>query len=596
MRPLTVSRLLGQCAILFAILFFVVLIALKLGAVPVSLYGLGRDLFRVLIGRSSEISSEYSLIIFNLRLPRIFLAIFVGASLSVAGCSFQALLRNPLADPYVLGVSSGAAVGAILALIGEPYLHLPPEVAALFTPVGAFLGALVTIVAVYYLGRRGGQIDSGTLLLGGIVTASFFSAIIMFLMTTLPSGNLRGMAFWLMGDLSTPPQPTVAWALRVGFLAAGFVIYATASDLNLLLAGEKEAMHLGVDVPRVRTVVYIAASVLTGLAVSVSGAIGYEGLLVPHVMRLIFGTDDRAGRSAFVLVLAAAGADVSVKAAAARAPVEAARSTGDARLSVEQVSYAYTPNPAQSPIFTLEATSFQAKPGEIVAILGPNASGKSTLLKLISGALEPLSGRILLNGFVTHTLAPRTRAQRIAMVQQESPLLFPSRAWEFVLQGRHPYGKSLRFENEDDVIIAKNALAQVGAEHLSDRWMDQISGGEKQRVILARALAQQPLLLLLDEPTLHLDIGAQVDLLDSLRRLAAQNRYTVVVVTHELNLAAEYADQVVLLQKGKCLRVGPPASVYQRDLLEQVFQTPLTVEMGPSGRPRVNVEAHREGD
>ncbi len=287
---------------------------------------------------------------------------------------------------------------------------------------------------------------------------------------------------------------------------------------------------------------------------------------------------------------------MSVKAAAARAPVEAARSTGDARLSVEQVSYAYTPNPAQSPIFTLEATSFQAKPGEIVAILGPNASGKSTLLKLISGALEPLSGRILLNGFVTHTLAPRTRAQRIAMVQQESPLLFPSRAWEFVLQGRHPYGKSLRFENEDDVIIAKNALAQVGAEHLSDRWMDQISGGEKQRVILARALAQQPLLLLLDEPTLHLDIGAQVDLLDSLRRLAAQNRYTVVVVTHELNLAAEYADQVVLLQKGKCLRVGPPASVYQRDLLEQVFQTPLTVEMGPSGRPRVNVEAHREGD
>jgi iron complex transport system ATP-binding protein len=102
------------------------------------------------------------------------------------------------------------------------------------------------------------------------------------------------------------------------------------------------------------------------------------------------------------------------------------------------------------------------------------------------------------------------------------------------MQGRHPYGKSLCFETGDDVTIAKNALAQVGAEHLSDRWMDQISGGEKQRVILARALAQQPLLLLLDEPTLHLDIGAQVDLLETLRKLAAENRYTVVVVTHEL--------------------------------------------------------------
>ena len=269
--------------------------------------------------------------------------------------------------------------------------------------------------------------------------------------------------------------------------------------------------------------------------------------------------------------------------------LEAPRAASDVRLSVEQVSYAYSANPAQAPLFTLEANSFQARAGEIVAILGPNASGKSTLLKIIAGALEPLSGRVLLDGFVTHTLAPRARAQRIAMVQQESPLLFPSHAWEFVLQGRHAYGRSLRFENENDIVIARNALAQVGAEHLSDRWMSEISGGEKQRVILARALAQQPLLLLLDEPTLHLDIGAQVDLLATLRRLAAENRYTVVVVTHELNLAAEYADQVVLLQKGKSLRVGSPASVYQRDLLEQVFHTPLTVEQGPNGRPRVNL-------
>jgi iron complex transport system ATP-binding protein len=272
-----------------------------------------------------------------------------------------------------------------------------------------------------------------------------------------------------------------------------------------------------------------------------------------------------------------------------RAAGEATRNSNDPRLSVEQVSYAYAPNPQQAPVFTLEATSFQAKAGEVVAVLGPNASGKSTLLQIISGALPPLSGRVLLNGSVTHQLEPRTRAQRVAMVQQESQLLFPSKAWEFVLQGRHPYGKSLRFESDEDVTIAQNALAQVGAEHLGDRWMDQISGGEKQRVILARALAQQPLLLLLDEPTLHLDIGAQVDLLETLRRLAAENRYTVVVVTHELNLAGEYADQVVLLQRGKALRVGPPAAVYQRDLLEQVFQTQLRVETGSSGRPRVSI-------
>lgn len=275
--------------------------------------------------------------------------------------------------------------------------------------------------------------------------------------------------------------------------------------------------------------------------------------------------------------------------ALARTISETSRLGNEPRLGVEQVSYAYSANPSQAPLFTLEATSFQAKPGEIVAILGPNASGKSTLLQLIAGVLQPLSGRILLNGFVIHSLSPRTRAQRIAMVQQESRLLFPARAWEFVLQGRHAHGRSLRFESADDVLIAKNALAQVGASGLSDRWMDQISGGEKQRVILARALAQQPLLLLLDEPTLHLDIAAQIGLLDALRRLAAENRYTVVVVTHELNLAAEYADQIVLMQRGRCLRVGPPASIYQRELLEQVFQTPLAVEFSSQGRPRVTV-------
>jgi iron complex transport system ATP-binding protein len=278
---------------------------------------------------------------------------------------------------------------------------------------------------------------------------------------------------------------------------------------------------------------------------------------------------------------------------AANPSTDQPRGNSDARLSVEQASYVYAPNPSQAPLFTLEALSFQAKPGEIVAVLGPNASGKSTLLKLISGVLEPLSGRIFLNGFATYSLPPKIRAQRIALVQQESRLLFPSRVWEFVLQGRHAHGRSLRFESEGDIVIAKNALAQVAALHLSDRWMDKISGGEKQRVILARALAQQPLLLLLDEPTLHLDIGAQVDLLDSLRRLAAENRYTVVVVTHELNLTGEYADQVVLLQKGKCLRVGSPASVFQRDLLEQVFQAPLSVEMTSSGRPRVTLFAKK---
>jgi iron complex transport system permease protein len=306
MRALTLQRLLLRCGILAAILFVVVVIALKLGAVPVSLYGLARDLISVILGQRSALSSDYGMIVIDIRLPRILLGIIVGASLSVAGTGFQALLRNPLADPYVLGVSGGAAVGAILAILLGPHLALAPGVAVLLTPVGAFLGASGTIAAVYLLGQRQGEIDNGTLLLAGIITASFFSAIIIFLMTT-QSSNLRGMSYWLMGDLSLSPPRSLYVMLVAGFFLASGIIYTTASDLNLLISGEKEAMHLGVDVRRVRLVVYISASILTGLAVSVSGSIGYIGLLVPHVMRLIFGSDHRT-----LLPTAAIGGAIAV--------------------------------------------------------------------------------------------------------------------------------------------------------------------------------------------------------------------------------------------------------------------------------------------
>jgi iron complex transport system permease protein len=285
-HPLTLRRLLWTCGGLAMLLLASVVLALKLGAVPVSVTELVLDLGRIALGRANELPSEYRMIIFDLRLPRIVLGILVGAALSVAGASFQALLRNPLADPYVLGVSSGAALGSILALIIAPGL-------ALMTPIGAFLGAMATIAGVYFLGRREGQLDSTTLLLGGIISASFFSAIIMFLMTTLAGRDLRGMVFWLMGDLSTPISAGMQWVLTVGLIAATGAIYSTSADLNLLLTGEREATHLGVDVTRVKLVVYISASLLTALAVSSSGAIGYVGLLIPHIVRLIFGSDYR---------------------------------------------------------------------------------------------------------------------------------------------------------------------------------------------------------------------------------------------------------------------------------------------------------------
>ena len=285
MQPLTPRRIIGVCLLLGAVLFLVVVISLRLGAYPMSFRAIVTTLVQGVLGRGGELPTDFRLVIFDLRLPRIALGIIVGAALAVAGCGFQALLRNPLADPYVLGVSSGAALGAILSLVFAPRLPLVLQLAA-------FGGACLTITSVYYLGRRGGQIHSATLLLAGIISASFLSAIIMFLMTTLSGRDLRGMAFWLMGDLSSTPQVPLKILLIILIAGAG-AIYTTASDLNLILTGEQEAGHLGVNVSRVKLVVYVSASLLTSLAVSVSGAIGYVGLIVPHLMRMMFGSDYR---------------------------------------------------------------------------------------------------------------------------------------------------------------------------------------------------------------------------------------------------------------------------------------------------------------
>ena len=261
------------------------------------------------------------------------------------------------------------------------------------------------------------------------------------------------------------------------------------------------------------------------------------------------------------------------------------------RLRVEQATYAYSATDRSAPAFTLGPISFEAGRHDLLAVLGPNASGKSTLLRLLAGVTKPLSGRVEIDGAEITSLELKTRAQKVALVQQESTLLFPLRVWEYVLQGRYPYGRRLRFESQEDCVLATNALAQVGAASFRDYWMEELSGGQKQRVILARALAQQPALLLLDEPTQHLDIGGKIELLRRLRRLADENRHTVLVVTHELDLAADFADRIILLHKGKCLRIGTPAEVYDRGVLEEVFEVPLEIELRANGRPRVSLRS-----
>jgi len=258
-------------------------------------------------------------------------------------------------------------------------------------------------------------------------------------------------------------------------------------------------------------------------------------------------------------------------------------------LEVRQAAYGFSH-------FQLQSLNLSLHRGETLAIIGPNASGKSTLLKLLAGLLQPQAGAVLLDGRPVASFNFRERARRIAVVQQESFLHFPVRVMPFVLQGRYAHMGPMQFETRPHQEVARAALLQTRTGHLAERLLQEISGGEKQRVVLARALAQQPELLLLDEPTLHLDIGSQVELLRLVQSLARRNHYAVALVSHELNLAAEFADTVLLLQGGRALRYGAPAEVFERELLEEVFQTELDVFPHPeTGRPRVVLRAP-EGD
>ena len=266
------------------------------------------------------------------------------------------------------------------------------------------------------------------------------------------------------------------------------------------------------------------------------------------------------------------------------------------RIEAEQVTFAYLTRESETPRFSLGPMTLAARAGQFAALLGANGSGKSTALRLLSGSLKPLAGHVRLEGVEVSELLVRERAQRIALLGQESTLAFPMRVWEYVLQGRYPYNRRMHFESAEDCACASRALEDVGASHLSTQWISQLSGGEKQRVVLARALAQQPTLLLLDEPTQHLDISARVELMRTLWKLSRSSNRTVIIVTHELNLAAGFCDQVALLHHGKFLGSGTPREVYRREILEEAFEAPLEVQCGADGMPRVVIHNRPDVD
>ncbi|MFZ1984903.1 MAG: ABC transporter ATP-binding protein [Desulfatitalea sp.] len=256
----------------------------------------------------------------------------------------------------------------------------------------------------------------------------------------------------------------------------------------------------------------------------------------------------------------------------------------NAAVEVENLSHAFDGRTV------LEELSFPVPAGCFFTIIGPNGSGKTTLLKLMVGLLGPRTGRVAVLGRSIDTYTARQLARTIAYVPQNVPLTFAFTVGQVVLMGRAPHLGLLGLEGESDLRLAREAMALADVAHLADRRLDQLSGGEQQRVFIARAICQQPKILLLDEPTAALDLSHQVAVMDLMERLKTHQGITIVMVSHDLNLAAMYADLILLLDKGRLAGLGAPREVLDFALLEKVYGCPLLVDKSPLGDyPRVHL-------
>lgn len=225
----------------------------------------------------------------------------------------------------------------------------------------------------------------------------------------------------------------------------------------------------------------------------------------------------------------------------------------------------------------LDDVTFEVNEGEVIGVIGPNGSGKTTLLRCINLALKPKMGTVFIDGENILKLDRKDIAKNIGVVPQNSTIHFPFTVFDVVLMGRTPHLGRLDRETSNDIKIAKNAMKITNTQHLSDRLIDEVSGGEKQRVIIARALTQEPKILLLDEPTLHLDINHQLEVLELVKKLARKNKLIVVLVSHDLNLANRYCDNLMLLNSGKIYSIGKPQEVLTQDNIKKVYNIDVEV-------------------
>lgn len=523
-------------------------------------------------------------VLLDVRVPRAVGSFLVGATLSLSGVLLQAATRNPLADPYLMGTSAGATLGAVLAApllfsVSQALGWQVATVAVWGQPVAALAGSLLAVWAAFALARVGGPPRPERVLLAGLTLTAFAGAATSWALFSFPDKQLRAATQWMMGGVSAPS----GWALlpaAIVLVAAGVHALRHAGDHDALGLGADAAAGLGLPVEKRMRQAVLWASLLAAVAVSLAGIVGFVGLLVPHALRGIAGPSHRRVSPLAVLlggalicaldaasrvVVAPAELPLGILTAVCGAPVLALL------LRPARLPRLTTAKPLPMPVDgeavvqaarltlllpgrstpALDNLDLSLRSGELVAVLGENGAGKSSLLRVLAGSQRPHAGEVLWSGRSAPspgTLAwlPQAAESDPALCVREVVSLGRSghlqSSWRWQWQGSLPVM---------DAAAVDAALAVVGLQALADRSMLELSGGQRQRARLGAVLAVGAELLLLDEPTAALDREHAISLFGWLAERCRVDGWTVVAALHDRELAARFATRRVTLADGR---------------------------------------------
>ena len=582
---------------------------LCMGSVPVAF----DELASILFGTSA--SGTTAQVIWSIRLPRLVAAGLLGGALALSGVLLQAFFNNPLAGPYILGISSGAklAVAALMIVV----VGAAGVMSSWMSVAAALVGSLVVMGLMLLASRR--IRSSSALIVAGVMLGYICTALTDFLVTFASDTSVVSLRNWSMGSFSGTNWDDVR-TMAVFVVCASGCVFALSKQLGAYLLGEDYAQSVGVNVRLFRVAIIVLSSLLAACVTAFAGPISFVGIAVPHVVKRLLNTSkpllvipaaflggsafcllcDLIARTAFAptemsvsTVTAALGAPVVMSVllgrtraahhAGERVPQRWQHASEDAAMPsyVHAVGYEGAAGDVllqtrglcvgYNGLGVVDDVTMEVPPSRIVTLIGPNGAGKSTMLRTMAGLQEALGGTIRLCGSDLGELTPRERSRLCAVLLTERPHTELLTCEDVVQAGRFPYTGRLGVLSAKDHACVHEAMEIMQVWDLRHRDYMQISDGQRQRVLLARALCQQPRLLILDEPTSYLDIRYQIELFESLLELSRSRGIGILMSLHELALARSVSDWVVCVRDGKVLAQGTPEEIYAPDIINKLF-------------------------